>query len=244
MLQPVAREPPVGPAAGNFSMSSSIAAESKAVPKNALANLDRASHGHRVDVLAQRIAMHVESLVPRGRARCLDIGCGDMSIADAVRAHASRTDWRCIDVNRHPAHLHSDAGWSQYGTFDGRTIPYGDREFDIGLLCDMLHHAPGSAAGLLAEAARVARRVIVKDHFEDGACSRTMQRVMEFAGNRGYGGGVPPRYLTREEFVRLAAEQRLVITAFDCDLDLDHRSPLARTLFRPDWHFIAVLGRP
>lgn len=224
-------------------MSSMIALEPKPVSQEGRANLDGLSHGHRVDVLAQRVAMHVESLVQRGRVRCLDVGLGDMSLAEAVHALASRTDWRCIDVNRHPAHLRSEARWSKYGSFDGRTIPHEDGEFDVALLCDVLHRAPDDAARLLAEAGRVARHVIVKDHFEDGAYSRTMLRLMDFVGSWSYGAGVPERYLTREEFVRLAAEQRLVITAFDGGLDLYEHSPLARTLLRPDWHFIAVLSR-
>ena len=183
------------------------------------------SHGHSVDALADRLALHIESLVPRGRARCLDVGCGDMTLAEAVHARSSRTDWRCIDVHRLPVRFGDDARWSRYRQFDGRTIPYADGEFDVALLCDVLHHAPEDAAQLLAEAARVARRVLVKDHFEDG----------------NDGGRVAERYFTREGFVRLAKQQRLVITALDSGLDLHDRAPGMGTLLRPDWQFIAVL---
>ncbi len=164
--------------------------------------------------LAQRIALHIESLVPRGRARCLDIGCGDMALVEAMQGRKSRTDWRCIDVHGVPpaAEAGDDARWRKYSQFDGCTIPFDDGEFDVALLCDVLHHAPENAARLLAEAGRVARHVLVKDHF------------------------------TREAFVRLATEQRLFITALDSGVDLpDHLPPVAGALLRPDWQFIAVL---
>ena len=183
------------------------------------------SHDHRVGVLADRLALHIESLVPRGRARCLDIGCGDMSLAEAVQARASRTDWRCIDVHGLPVGSSEDPRWSKYRQFDGRRIPHADGEFDVALLCDVLNHAPEDAAELLAEAARVASHVLVKDHFEYG----------------NDGGSVPERYFTCEGFVRLANQQRLVITAIDSGLDLHDQAPGIGTLLRPDWQFIAVL---
>ena len=225
-------------------MSSPIALDHKDAPKKALVGLHRTlSHGHRVGVLAQRIAMRIETLVPHGPTKCLDIGCGDMTIAEAIHDHTSRTDWRCIDVHPLPPGLSEHARWQKYLAFDGQTIPYGDREFDVAVLCDVLHHTPATAAQLLAEAARVARHVIVKDHFEYGAYSRSMLRLMDFVGNWGYGISVPERYFTREGFVRLAAQQGLVITSLDCGLELYEHLPVVRTVLRPDWHFIAVLRR-
>jgi SAM-dependent methyltransferase len=202
--------------------------ESKDVAKSALssADVDRTvSRGHNPAVLADRLALHIESLVPQGRARCLDIGCGDMSLAAAVQARASRTDWRGIDVHGLPVGFSEDARWSKYRQFDGRRIPHADGEFDVALLCDALHHAPEDAAELLAEAARVAAHVLVKDHFEYGE----------------HGVSAEERYFTCEEFVRLAKQQRLVITALDSGLDLDDHVPGMGTLLRPDWQFIAVL---
>jgi hypothetical protein len=210
-------------------MSSSITLEHKAAPQNLLADPRRSlPNEHRVALLAQRIAMHVESLVPQGRARCLDVGCGDMALAEAIHEQVSRTDWRCIDVHQPPPALRRDPRWSKYCWFDGRTIPHGDGEFDVALLCDVLHHASEGSARLLAETSRVARRVLVKDRF---------------VGPWDYGVDVSQRCFTRETFVRLTAEQRLVITALDCGLSLHDHLPVARTMVGPDSQFIAVLGR-
>ena len=213
---------------GSFPLLNRLLAtrESKDVSNNTPASTRRTeSRGHSARELADRLALHIESLVPQGRARCLDIGCGDMSLAEAVQARASRTSWRCIDVHGLPVGFGEDARWRKYRQFDGRRIPHADGEFDVALLCDVLHHAPEDAAELLAEAARVAEHVLVKDHFEYGA----------------HCGSVPERYFTCEQFVRLAKQQRLVITALDSGLDPDDHVPRMGTLLRPDWQFIAVL---
>jgi SAM-dependent methyltransferase len=207
-------------------MSWPLPRESEAAPNKANVGAHAASaHGHRLDVLADRIALHIESLVPQGRARCLDLGRGDMMLAEALQARVPRTEWHCIDVQCTPADLRD----------------HGDHEFDVALLCDVLHHAPEEAAKLLAEAARVARHVLVKDNFEYGPYSRTMLQLVDFVGNRD-GAGVPERYFTREGFVRLAAQLELVITALDAELDLYAHLPGMGTVLRRDWQFIAVLS--
>jgi hypothetical protein len=227
-------------------MSTPMAVEQKAPPHKPLIGLPEAlSHERRVGVLADRIAMHVESLVPRGRARCLDVGRGDLLLADAIHARAPRTDWRGIDVHDAPSDLHDnhDDRSGEYRALDGCTLPYGEREFDIALLCDVLSETPENAAQLLTEAGRVAQRVLVKDRFEYGSYSRTMLRLMDVVDRRGCVGNGPPRYFTREGFTRLATEQRFTITALDCGLALYDDVPVARTVLRPDSHFIAVLRR-
>lgn len=224
-------------------MGSPLAIERTMAPQRALLDSTETLLHGRLGVLANRIAMHLETLVPRGRARCLDIGCGDMTLAEAVHEHAPRTDWLCIDVHPAPAAVQDEARWSKYRQFDGKQVPYLDDQFDVALLCDVLHHTAENAASLLAEARRVAQRVIVKDHFEHGAYSRSMLRLMDFAGGSAHGAAVPECHFTRDGFVQLAAGQGLVIESIDCGRDLDGRLPVERSWRRPDSHFIAVLHR-
>jgi hypothetical protein len=189
----------------------------RAVPHEALVSPHPIpSHEDRVNLLAQRLAMHIESLVPQGRAQCLDVACGDITLAAEIHERAPRTVWRCID------------SW-----LDGQTIPHADQEFDVALVCDLLH-APENAARLLAEASRVARHVLVKDHFEQGPYSRAMLRLKGLVGAR-------ERHLTREGFVRLVGEQGLVMTGFDCGMSRHEQLPVLRTVRKPE--FIAVLSR-
>jgi hypothetical protein len=152
-----------------------------------------------VEMRAKRIALHVESLAPYGRVACLDVGFGDAALPEAVQQLVARTRWSYADALR---------------AADGGTFPYDDGAFHVALVCDALETMPEEAAPLLAEAARVARHVIVE---------------------------VPKLRFTQETFAEIAAQERLAITALDCGLDLHERSP-GRRVLQPDWQFIAVLA--
>jgi hypothetical protein len=202
-------------------MSSTIALQPTAAPASALVSRQRSiARPPRTGALADRIAMHIESLVPQGRAECLDIGTGDLTLAEAIDEQLLRTNWQSVDVNV-AAPASNDDRWSQWSRFDGRRLPYGNEEFDVALICDLLHRVPEDAPRLLVEAARVARYVLVKDRFHSGTGAQ---------------------YFTQESFGRLVAEQGLVITALDCGLDR-HDEPLVVGALRRDWPFIAVLRR-
>lgn len=226
-------------------MSSPLALRRRTTLRRAAVGLHRSvSHGHRVRVLAGEIAAAISTAAaPHARPACLDIGCGDMSLARALGARFPDSAWTCIDVHELPDSLAGDPQWQSYRRFDGAHVPYPDASFDFALLCDVLHHAAGDAAALLAESARVARWVVVKDHFEYGVYSRSMLRLMDFVGNWGYGVSVPRRYFTRAGFLGLVRRQTLGVLSLRTGLRLYDHVPGLRAVLRPEWQFIAVLGR-
>src|SRR5688572_28038999 len=103
-------------------MSASIAHPSQDASNTAIASEHSSSaHSHHLDALANRSTLTIESLVPQSRARCLDLGRGDTTLADAVQARASRrTDWRCIDAQRMPTDFLKPA---RSANTDDYTIP-------------------------------------------------------------------------------------------------------------------------
>ena len=137
-------------------------------------------------------------------------------------------DWYCIDVHRAPETQGQcdDSRWRKYRQFDGRTIPYADEEFDVALLCDVLHHAPEDAARLLAEAGRVARHVLVKDDFSTtwapsaGRPRSLRSRARASCGSRSSSG---------------SSSRRSTRASTRCC------EPVPGALLRPDSQFIAVL---
>lgn len=224
-------------------MSSPITAKKKdRVDEALIAVHQRLSHDRRIEILSRRIADIIRSLGPSGReVRCLDAGCGDMQIAERVAALAPHTAWSCIDIHELPDGLKGAEKWKKYRSFDGRTIPFPDKSFDIVLFCDVLHHVQTDAQALLSEAARTGRLVIIKDHFEYSFWSRGMLWAMDFVGNWGYGVGLPKRYFTRQGFEVIAGKAGLRTMRIETGIDLYAHIPVVRTVLRPAWQFIAVL---
>ncbi len=109
----------------------------------------------------------IREFVPRG-ASVLEIGAGPGSIYFVLQRMGY--DVRAVDIED------QTLSWGiEPLIFDGRTIPYQDQQFDIALLLTVLHHAHDPDR-LLAEAQRVARRVIV---IED-VYTNTLQKYLTF----------------------------------------------------------------
>lgn len=200
------------------------------------------SHGSRVRhlaaLLAEIIERHTDGMPV---VRCLDVGCGDMTLAEQIQERYPRITWHCIDIYELPSGLSDEERWKKYSCFDGHHLPFDDKTFDIVLFCDVLHHSGTEVRHLLSEAARVADFVLVKDHFEGSAYSRLMLWLMDIVGNWGYGVALPRRYFSYGSFQRLAGESKLEFVEMKRGIDLYAHLPLIRNLFRSSWQFIALL---
>lgn len=185
-------------------------------------------HPRRVRVLTA----HLLSVIPPG-SEVLDVGTGDGWLASRLAEQGGGLRVSGIDVLvRRDARIPVTA-------FDGRTIPYPDRRFDVVLFVDVLHHAEDATA-LLREARRVARRcIVIKDHICGNAFDRWVLEFMDRQGNAYLGVASPYNYWPRESWDR----------AFE-SLNLRVRTRVDRLGLYPapfDWifgrslHFIARL---
>jgi ubiquinone/menaquinone biosynthesis C-methylase UbiE len=96
----------------------------------------------------------------RNDDRILDIGCGNGNITEVLRLQGREV----VPVDVQDGSFVESVRPQVY---DGTTLPFADREFDVGLLITVLHHTPDPER-VLAEARRVCRRlVIVEDVYKN-----------------------------------------------------------------------------
>lgn len=187
-------------------MSSPIAKKTKnSLEKAVIKSHQKLSHNNRIDYLSN-LFIEVLDELNLAETSLLDIGCGDMSIAENLMANRATIKATCLDTYPLPETYTNDPKWEKYVSFDGRKIPFEDQQFDLAILCDVLHHDFEYAGVILKEACRVAKYVLVKDHFEYGIVSRQTLRLMDFIGNWGYGVSVPDRYFSKKSYQTLLEE--------------------------------------
>lgn len=233
----------MGPERKRRQMSSPLARQRSGLAQQVAADIhQRFAHSRRLEQLAGLLAGVIRAEAGVDGAACLDVGCGDMRLAELLGASIPGSIWTCVDVHPLPPGLAADPRWSKYREFDGRTLPFPDNAFAVALFCDVLHHAPADAQpALLAESLRVARKVVVKDHFEYGPMSRMMLRAMDFAGNWGYGVPVPERYFSEASYLALLGGVGCRETTRVHPISLYGHIPLGNSILRPEWQFISVL---
>jgi SAM-dependent methyltransferase len=186
-------------------------------------------HTRRIRVLADHIA---PALPPR--ATVLDIGSGDGKLGALLRERRPDISIRGLDV------LIRESAAIPTSQFDGEKLPLADQSVDVALLIDVLHHTDDPTA-LLREAARVARRVILKDHARDGFLAAPTLRFMDRVGNARHGVALPYNYLSESEWDRAFGHLRLHPVSMTRRLGL--YPPPASWLFERGLHFVAVLER-
>ena len=108
--------------------------------------------GWRRRAEARATLRHAEEFLHPG-STALDIGCGIGYALDVLEKDFECVAYGC-DVVTPPIEL------QRFAIFDGRTLPYRDKAFDVAILIFVLHHAddPGE---LLREASRVAKRAVI-----------------------------------------------------------------------------------
>jgi len=185
-------------------------------------------YGRRVEVLAR----HIAALLPPDSS-VLDIGCGDGQVASAILGRRPDLEVSGIDVLRRPTAA------IPVTQFDGEHIPLPDGAVDAALLVDVLHHThdPGI---LLAEAKRVAKTIVIKDHDRFGAFAGATLRAMDWIGNARYGVALPYNYLHPDEWDELFRDTGLTV---DKRVDRLGLYPLpVSLLFERSLHFVARLA--
>jgi ubiquinone/menaquinone biosynthesis C-methylase UbiE len=146
-----------------------------------LRRINRALGGVRLSRLAiERLLSAAPTRLDAGAASIIDIGTGGADIPVALLADARRMGRRLevVAVDSRPEVIEAARtvrpGLARIdglvlSVSDGRSLPYGDRAFDIAHTSMVIHHLePDEAVALLREMARVARLGIVVNDLDRG----------------------------------------------------------------------------
>jgi SAM-dependent methyltransferase len=187
-------------------------------------------------VFGRRIRRLAAAIVERlpAQARVLDVGCGSGDLAVLIMSMRPDVVIEGIDVLVRPGAA------IPVRAFDGERIPYPDDSFDAAIVVDVLHHTDDPAL-VLAEIARVAPVVIVKDHLRDGLLAGATLRFMDWVGNAAHGVRLPYNYLSGREWRRMWGALELAPSAFATRMSLYPR-PFS-WVFDRGLHFVTVLTR-
>jgi SAM-dependent methyltransferase len=193
-----------------------------------------AVHGKLVfDRRIRRLANVIAERLPQD-ARVLDVGCGSGDLAALVMQMRPDLKIEGIDVLVRP---HTAIPVHEY---DGQHIPFGDDSFDAAMVIDVLHHTDDPQA-VLAEIARVAPKVVIKDHLRDGLAAGPTLRFMDWVGNAAHGVRLPYNYLSRGQWQAIWDKLHLTTSAFATRLRL-YPKPFS-WVFDRGLHFVTILSR-
>jgi SAM-dependent methyltransferase len=190
---------------------------------------DKLVFGRRVRTLATVIAERLPA-----NARVLDVGCGSGDLAALIMRMRPDVTIEGIDVLVRPGTAIA------VHEYDGEHIPFRDNMFDAAMVVDVLHHTDDPEA-VLAEIARVAPIVVVKDHLRDGLAAGATLRFMDWVGNAAHGVRLPYNYLSLREWKAMWGQLHLGTSKFVTRLALYPR-PFS-WLFDRKLHFVTILSR-
>lgn len=218
-------------------MSSPIARRDKGFLDRILISIHKkTTHSKRVNSLTTLFVGAIKSLNPENKKlNLLDVGCGDMAIAKNLASRIKNLQYTCIDIYPNVEH------WNNYYEFDGKNIPFHEKEFDLVLFSDVLHHGYDNIKILLIEAKRVSDIIIIKDHFEYGFWSRRILQLADFIGNYGYGVSVPKRYFTKQSFLSLLVDCKLKEIKQLCPVQVYKKTSFINLLFKSKYQFLSIV---
>jgi SAM-dependent methyltransferase len=109
----------------------------------------------REESLAGRIA----ALLPSGRTRVLEVGCGEGSNMSFLKSHMPRAVFTGVDFSPEKLDFMREAGVdAQAVCADARSLPFARDIFDAVLLRDILHHVDWARDEVMTEALRSVRK--------------------------------------------------------------------------------------
>ena len=123
--------------------------------------------------------------MPSGLRRVIDVGCGEGSLLGEFSRNGFAEELYGLEISQSGAkrvQAKTIPKLVQVQTFDGYSIPYPDKHFDLAVSIHVLEHVEHERR-LISELARVSKRFFVEVPLEDG---RNLARAMEIGKRYGH----------------------------------------------------------
>jgi SAM-dependent methyltransferase len=152
----------------------------------------------------------------------LDFGSGDGFFAANLTQLTPIRQITAVDVVERSTNLVKPL------IYDGRTLPFPDRSFDLAYAIDVLHHCPDPILAL-GDMMRCTRSyLLIKDHNYSGPLGKTVLAALDELGNRRFGIPSPRHYQQRWSWVTWLEAQGWERCHWSHPMPC-HRGPLALT---------------
>ena len=153
------------------------------------------AHSNRIESIVEKLIFVIPS-----DSKILDVGCGDGLLASRLKNELIGIDIQGVDT------VEQKKKFIPVELFDGRTLPYPNKSFDVVLLMDVLHHAREPSM-LLKECMRVSRKaVIIKDHTWWNPIGLGFLYLSDYISNKPKGVDLPMNFIHRSRWPELFKE--------------------------------------
>ncbi|MGH8584588.1 MAG: class I SAM-dependent methyltransferase [Gammaproteobacteria bacterium] len=198
--------------------------------KTLLQRLHAPIYRYRFKELVRCIAQHL-----REGDQVLDVGCGNGALGRALLdADTCPGDVNVLGLER----AKRGGELIEVHAYEGVTIPFADRSFDVVILADVLHHEEDPDR-LIRECMRISRRLlIIKDHKIDGPLAWARISFLDWAANAPYAVPCLYRYNTSGQWAELHARHGLRIVSEMTAMTL--YPPFVNLLFGRRLQYMAV----
>jgi len=155
------------------------------------------AHKKRVKAIANRLEWYISI-----RSKILDVGSGNGFLASRLKEKGFNITG--VDT------LVPKKTFISVSKFDGETLPFSDKSFDVILLIDVLHHVRDQRK-LLRECRRVADRIIIKDHTWGNPIELFFLYLSDYLSNKPKGVDLPFNFISRSKWKEVLGNADITI---------------------------------
>jgi len=120
--------------------------------------------------------------------KVLDFGCGDGFFCEQLGQQRSLANITPIDVVKRKNSL------VEPEIYDGKTLPYPEKFFDLVYAIDVLHHSPHPIESIREMCRCSCRWIMIKDHVYEASVGKLILHLMDEIGNRRFSIESPGMY--------------------------------------------------